>query len=38
VFVTTIGEREPGADGPGEHGGIYAFDPGVRGLPEPQFG
>lgn len=38
VFVTTIGEREPGADGPGEHGGIYAFDPGVRGLPEPPFG
>jgi sugar lactone lactonase YvrE len=38
VFVTTIGERELGADGPGEHGGIYAFDPGVRGLPEPQFG
>jgi sugar lactone lactonase YvrE len=38
VFVTTIGEREPGVDGPGEHGGIYAFDPGVRGLPEPRFG
>ncbi|MDX2343879.1 MAG: SMP-30/gluconolactonase/LRE family protein [Acidimicrobiia bacterium] len=38
VFVTSIGEREPGADGPGEHGGIYAFDPGVSGLPEPKFG
>lgn len=38
MFMTSIGEREPGKDGPGPHGAIYAFDPGVAGLPEPQFG
>jgi sugar lactone lactonase YvrE len=38
VFVTSIQARDPEADGPGEHGGIYAFRPGVRGLPEPRFG
>lgn len=38
LFVTTIGQRDPAADGPGEHGGIYALDPGVCGLPEPRFG
>ncbi|MEA2001080.1 MAG: SMP-30/gluconolactonase/LRE family protein, partial [Actinomycetota bacterium] len=38
LFVTTIRERDPGLDGPGEHGGIYALDAGVGGLPEPHFG
>lgn len=38
VFITTIGPRDPEADGPGPHGAILAFNPGVRGLPEPEFG
>lgn len=38
MFVTSIGEREPGKDGPGPHGAIYAIEPGVTGLPEPLFG
>jgi sugar lactone lactonase YvrE len=38
MFITSIGEREPGKDGPGPHGAIYAFDPGVAGMPEPRFG
>ncbi len=38
VFVTSIGEIDPGEDGPGPHGAIYAFEPGVAGLPEPVFG
>ena len=37
MFVTSIGEREPGQDGPGPHGAIYAIDPGVAGLREPRF-
>lgn len=38
LFLTTIGVRDPEQDGPGDHGGIFAFSPGVRGLPEPLFG
>lgn len=38
LFVTTIGLRDPEVDGPGEHGGVYAIDPGVGGLSEPVFG
>jgi len=38
MFITTIGVRDPATDGPGNHGAIFAFDPGVRGLPEPLFG
>lgn len=38
LFVTTIGRRTPDSDEPGNPGGLYAFDPGVRGLPEPRFG
>ena len=37
MYITTIGERDPGKDGPGPHGAIFAFDPGVSGLPEPRF-
>ena len=37
LFVTSIGVRDPEADGPGPHGAVFAFDPGVRGLPEPVF-
>lgn len=38
LFITTIGVRDPDQDGPGDHGGIFAFTPGVRGLPEALFG
>ena len=38
LFITTIGVRDPEQDGPGDHGGIFAFEPGARGLPEPVFG
>ena len=38
MFITTIGVRDPEQDGPGDHGGIFAFDPGVSGIPEPSFG
>ncbi len=38
LYITTIGVRDPAQDGPGDHGGIFAFNPGVRGLPEPVFG
>jgi sugar lactone lactonase YvrE len=38
MFVTSIGPRDPDTDGPGPHGALFAFDPGVRGLPEPRFG
>jgi len=37
VYVTSIAVRDPDADGPGPHGAILAFNPGVRGLPEPKF-
>lgn len=37
MFVTSIAVRDPGADGPGPHGAVFAFEPGVRGLPEPRF-
>ena len=37
MYITSIGEREPGKDGPGPHGAIYAFEPGVAGFPEPRF-
>lgn len=37
IYLTSIAEREPGEDGPGPHGAIYAYDPGVAGLPEPRF-
>lgn len=37
LFITSIGPRDPTSDGPGPHGAIFAFDPGVRGLPEPRF-
>jgi L-arabinonolactonase len=37
MFITTIGVRDPEKDGPGDHGGIFAFSPGVRGIPEPVF-
>jgi sugar lactone lactonase YvrE len=37
LFITSIGPRDPASDGPGEHGAIFAFEPGVRGLPEPRF-
>jgi sugar lactone lactonase YvrE len=38
LYVTSIGVRDPDQDGPGDHGGIFAFQPGVQGLPEPVFG
>lgn len=38
MFITTIGPRDPESDGPGNHGAVFAFEPGVRGLPEPRFG
>jgi sugar lactone lactonase YvrE len=38
LYVTSIGVRDPDQDGPGDHGGIFAFQPGVQGLPEPIFG
>ncbi len=38
IFITSIGPRDPETDGPGPHGAILAFDPGVRGIPEPIFG
>lgn len=37
MFITTIGVRDPEKDGPGDHGGVFAFSPGVRGIPEPVF-
>lgn len=37
MFITSIGVRDPNKDGPGDHGGIFAFNPGVRGIPEPVF-
>ncbi len=37
MFITSIAARDPKADGPGPHGAILAFEPGVRGLPEPVF-
>ncbi len=37
MFITSIAARDPEADGPGPHGAILAFEPGVRGLPEPVF-
>ena len=37
MFITTIAARDPEADGPGPHGAVLAFAPGVRGLPEPSF-
>ncbi len=37
MFITSIAARDPEADGPGPHGAIIAFEPGVRGLPEPVF-
>jgi len=37
LFITSIAARDPEADGPGPHGAILAFAPGVRGLPEPAF-
>lgn len=37
LFVTTIGRRSPDSDESGQPGGLYAIDPGVRGLPEPVF-
>ncbi len=37
MFVTSIAARDPEADGPGPHGAVLAFEPGVRGLPEPMF-
>lgn len=37
MFITTIGPRDPESDGPGNHGALFAFEPGVRGLPEPRF-
>ncbi len=38
LFVTSIGPRDPAADGPGPHGAVFALEPGVRGLEEPVFG
>jgi sugar lactone lactonase YvrE len=37
MFITSIAARDPEVDGPGPHGAIFAFAPGVRGLPEPVF-
>jgi sugar lactone lactonase YvrE len=37
MYITSIGVRDPEKDGPGPHGGIFVFDPGVAGLPEPLF-
>jgi len=36
-FDTSIAVRDPEDDGPGPHGAILAFHPGVRGLPEAKF-
>jgi len=38
MFITSIGPRDSTTDGPGPHGAILAFNPGVCGLPEPKFG
>ncbi len=38
MYITSIAVRDPDADGPGPHGAVLAFDPGVRGIPEPRFG
>lgn len=37
MYITSIAARDPESDGPGPHGAILAFDPGVRGLPEQIF-
>jgi sugar lactone lactonase YvrE len=37
MFITSIAARDLKVDGPGPHGAIFAFAPGVRGLPEPVF-
>lgn len=37
MYITSIGVRDPEKDGPGPHGGLFVFDPGVGGLPEPVF-
>lgn len=39
LYVTSIGEGGSYSSAPGQHepGGLFAFDPGVRGLPEPVF-
>ena len=40
MYVTTMGSGAVGPDAarPGLDGGLFAFDPGCRGLPEPRFG
>lgn len=38
MFITSIGVRDPEKDGPGHHGAVFAYTPGVKGLPEPVFG
>jgi len=38
LFITTIGHGIDDARQVGEPGGLYALDPGVRGLAEPRFG
>ncbi len=37
LFITSIGPRDPETDGGGPHGAVFAFDPGVHGLPEPVY-
>ncbi len=39
LYVTSIGDGGSYPSAPGQHepGGLFAFDPGVRGLPEPAF-
>lgn len=37
LFVTSIGVRDPELDGPGAHGAVFAFEPGVAGISEPKF-
>lgn len=40
MYVTTMGSAAVGPEAarPGLDGGLFAFDPGCRGLPEPRFG
>ena len=38
LWEKVIGLRDPEVDSPTRHGALFAFDPGVRGLPEPKFG
>ena len=38
IFITSIGDRDPASDESAPPGAVFAFDPGVAGIPEPMFG